>query len=88
MKYLHSSALDFGTPSRLSTYMYAFGLPPFCRYVTYIKPPYQPSPTKHKLTCYHHLTYYAFKYLSIKSYQLLFQLKKNREQEKNIASRF
>ena len=30
----------------------------------------------------------AFKYLPIKSYQLLIQLKKNREEEKNIASCF
>ena len=75
-------------PSPLSTYMYAFGLPPFSLYDAYIKPPCQPSPPKHKLTWYHHLTYNAFKYLPIKSYQLLFQLKKNREQEKNIASCF
>ena len=88
MKYLHSSALDFGPSSPLSTYMCAFGLPPFSLYDAYIKPPYQPSPPKHKLICYHHLTYDAFKYLPIKSYQLLFQLKKNGEQEKNIASCF
>ena len=88
MKYLLSLVLDFGLPSPLSTYNFAFGLPPFSTYDAYVKPPCQPSPPTNKLTRYHHLTYNAFKYLPIKSYQLLIQLKKNREQEKNIASCF
>ena len=90
MKYLHSSVLDFGPPVPLSTYMYAFGLPPFSLYDAYIKSPCQPSPLPptRKITCYHHLTYNAFKYLSIKSCQLLIQLKENREQEKKYYVMF
>ena len=88
MNYLISSVLDFGPPSPLSTYMYSFGLPPFSLCYAYIKPPYPPPPPTHKLTRHHYLTYNAFKYLPIKNYQLLIQLKKNREQEKNITSCF
>ena len=70
--------------------MYAFGLPPFSLYDAYIKSPCQPSPLPptRKITCYHHLTYNAFKYLSIKSCQLLIQLKENREQEKKYYVMF
>ena len=77
-------------PPPPSTHMYAFGLPYFSLYDVYIKPPCQPppEPPSHKLTRYNHLTYNAFKYLPIKSYQLLIQLKQNREQEKYIASCF
>ena len=89
MKYLRRSVLDFGPPFLpLSIYMYAFGLPPFSLFDSYIKAPCQPPSPTHKLTRYHHLTYNAFKYLPIKSYQLLIQLKKNREQRKDIASCF
>ena len=87
MKYLHSLVLDFGLPSPFSMYMYTFGLPPFSVYDAYVKPPCQPPPP-HKLIRYYHLTYNAFKYLPIKSDQLLIQLKKNREQEKNVVSCF
>ena len=55
-----------------------------------LPPPFSPlqpltHTQTHKLTRYHHLTYKAFKYLLIKSCQLVIRLKKNREQEKNIA---
>ena len=87
MKYLRRSVLDFGPPFLpLSIYMYAFGLPPFSLFDSYIKAPCQPPSLTHKLTRYHHLAYNDFKYLPIKSYQLLIQMKKNREQGKNIAS--
>ena len=55
--------------------MYAFGLLPFSLYDAYIKPPCRLPPPPPTHTCYHHLTYNDFKFLPIKSYQLLIQLK-------------
>ena len=87
---------------RWSTYAAQFWIldlpPPFylhvCLWATPFFPvrcvhtPCQPPLPTHKLTRYYLLTYNAFKYIPIKSYQLLIQLKKNREEEKNIASCF
>ena len=81
MKFLRSPVLDFGPPAAS-----------FYAHVWFWATTFQPIRCVHKATLstptsspyihtrYHHLTCNAFKYPPIKTYQLLIQLKKNREQ--------